>query len=65
MNTATQLSLRIDTKGITGAEPSVNGLLAGTQVRTLDGLIPVEFLEPGDRIVTRDGARQLMAISVL
>ncbi|MFN3280301.1 MAG: Hint domain-containing protein [Tabrizicola sp.] len=34
-------------------------------VRTLDGLIPVEFLAPGDRIVTRAGARRLASVSVV
>lgn len=34
-------------------------------VRTLDGLIPVEFLTPGDRIVTRAGARRLTSVSVV
>lgn len=29
------------------------GLVAGSEIATADGLIPVEFLEPGDRIVTR------------
>ncbi|MBA3911691.1 MAG: hypothetical protein C0524_17900 [Rhodobacter sp.] len=40
------------------------GLLAGTQVRTLDGLLPVEYLAPGDRVVTRSGAKRLQAVSV-
>jgi len=40
------------------------GVVAGTQIRTLDGLLPVEFLEPGDRIVTRSGALRLTAVSV-
>lgn len=39
--------------------------MSGTMVRTLDGLIPVEFLTPGDRIVTRAGARRLTSISVV
>lgn len=39
------------------------GILAGTHVHTLEGLLPVEFLEPGDRIVTRTGAVRLIAIS--
>ncbi len=47
------------------AEPAVLGLVAGTQVQTLDGLLPVDFLEPGDRIVTRTGARRLEAVSVV
>lgn len=30
------------------------GLVTGTTVIALDGEIPVEFLNPGDRIITRD-----------
>lgn len=44
------------------SEPT--GIAAGTCIRTLDGILPVEFLEPGDRIVTRAGARRLVAVSV-
>lgn len=44
--------------------PQALGMLAGTAVRTLDGVLPVEFLTPGDRIVTRAGARRLVAVSV-
>ncbi|RYI34928.1 MAG: hypothetical protein EON48_01465 [Acetobacteraceae bacterium] len=33
-------------------------------VRTLDGVLPVEYLTPGDRIVTRAGMRRLASISV-
>jgi hypothetical protein len=39
-------------------------MAAGTRIRTLDGELPVEFLEPGDRIVTRSGARRLVAVSL-
>jgi Hint domain len=42
----------------------VTGMAAGTRVRTLDGVLPVEYLQPGDRIVTRSGARRLIAVSV-
>jgi Hint domain len=45
--------------------PAAPGILAGTTVRTLDGLLPVEFLVPGDRIVTRAGMRRLTSISVV
>ena len=41
------------------------GMLAGTRVRTLDGILPVEYLSPGDRIVTRAGARRLTSVSVV
>jgi hypothetical protein len=43
----------------------LGGMAAGTCIRTLDGLLPVEYLEPGDRIVTRSGARRLVAVSVV
>lgn len=38
------------------------GLTLGTLVFTADGEIPVEYLEPGDRIVTRAGMRTLRGI---
>lgn len=38
------------------------GLAPGTTVLTMDGAIPVEFLNPGDRIITRRGVRKLKAI---
>lgn len=40
------------------------GLATGTRVMTLDGPLPVEFLQPGDRIVTRQGVRDLRAVRV-
>jgi hypothetical protein len=40
------------------------GMLSGTTVRTLDGALPVDFLTPGDRIVTRAGARRVTSILV-
>lgn len=39
-----------------------SGLPEGTIVLTLDGALPVEFLCPGDRIVTRAGMRVLRDI---
>ncbi|SOC07590.1 Hint domain-containing protein [Rhodobacter maris] len=42
-----------------------SGLTAGAEVATLDGLLPVEYLGPGDRIVTRAGARVLRAVTTL
>lgn len=41
-----------------------HGLAFGTTVLTLEGILPVEFLTPGDRIVTRDGAQRLSSIEV-
>ncbi len=43
----------------------MTGFADGTLVLTLDGALPVEFLNPGDRIITRDGARTLRAVSVV
>jgi hypothetical protein len=45
--------------------PPAPGVLAGTMVRTMDGILPVEYLTPGDRIVTRAGARRLTSVSVM
>ena len=39
-------------------------VLAGTPVLTLEGEMPVEFLSPGDRILTRAGARRLLQVEV-
>ena len=50
--------------GSNGPGPT-GGLVAGTVVLTADGAIPVEFLEPGDRIVTRNaGMARLCAVRV-
>lgn len=49
--------------GGAGTEPQP-GMTAGTMVRTLEGVLPVEHLTPGDRIVTRSGARRLTSVSV-
>ncbi len=40
------------------------GLVAGTCVMTMDGELPVEYLTPGDRILTRAGLRLLSSIAV-
>ena len=50
-----------------GPVPAVKqagGLVAGTPVMTMDGELPVDYLTPGDRILTRSGVRKLTAISV-
>lgn len=41
-----------------------HGLALGTQVLTLEGALPVEFLTPGDRIITRAGSRRLASIEM-
>ena len=40
------------------------GIAAGTTVLTLQGALPVEYLSPGDRVITRAGARVLRAVEV-
>lgn len=40
------------------------GIASGTVLATLDGYLPVDFLEPGDRVVTRSGAQVLRAVRV-
>ncbi len=40
------------------------GILSGTRVLTLDGELPVQFLCPGDRIITRSGARVLRGVEM-
>ena len=57
-------AVRNDRRDEDGVDPVPFGLLAGTLVRTLDGILPVEFLEPGDRVITRSGARKVGSISV-
>lgn len=47
------------------ARAGLAGVALGTQVATLDGLIPVEFLTVGERVVTRSGARPVRAISAM
>ncbi|EPX80162.1 Hint domain-containing protein [Litoreibacter arenae] len=42
----------------------LTGLLGGTQVLTMRGYVPIESLEAGDRIVTRDGMRNLKELHV-
>ncbi|MFD2175157.1 Hint domain-containing protein [Rhodobacter lacus] len=41
------------------------GLTAGAEVATLEGVLPVEYLSPGERVVTRAGARVLRAVTTL
>ncbi len=43
---------------------ALQALLVGTPVLTLEGELPVEYLSPGDRILTRSGARRLKQVEV-
>lgn len=40
------------------------GLVAGSPVLTLSGVQPVEAISPGDRVITRNGARTVLAVEV-
>ncbi|MGV8987326.1 MAG: Hint domain-containing protein [Cypionkella sp.] len=42
----------------------LQGMLAGTTVLTLEGDLPVDYLMPGDRVLTRSGARRVSRIEV-
>lgn len=40
------------------------GIASGTVLATVDGYLPVDFLEPGERVVTRSGLRTVRAVRV-
>ena len=48
----------------TDAVVPLMAIMSGTPVLTLEGELPVEFLQPGDRILTRGGARRLVQVAV-
>ena len=59
-----ELTLNFDAaEAIVEAAP-LQGITAGATVLTMDGALPVQFLAPGDRIITRSGARVLKEITV-
>lgn len=41
-------------------DQAFNALVAGTVVLTLEGALPVEYLSPGDRVITRDSGVALL-----
>lgn len=48
-----------------GDDSMHNGRLSeGTIIYTMDGALPVEYLVPGDRIITRSGAQLLTGLEV-
>lgn len=48
----------------TAADTQLAGIAMGTRILTMDGEIPVEFLNEGDRIITRDaGVRVLRSLA--
>jgi hypothetical protein len=40
----------------------LDGIAAGAEVFTLEGVLPIELLAPGDRVVTRSGMRRVVAV---
>jgi Hint domain len=50
--------------GALEAAQRTRGIASGTVVATADGFLPVDFLAPGDRVVTRDGMRVVRAVRV-
>ena len=48
----------------TDAAAPLMAVVSGTPVLTLEGEMAVDYLQPGDRILTRDGARRLVQIAV-
>lgn len=58
------LTLTLDTVEAVAEAAPAEGIIAGTPVLTLDGELPVQFLAPGDRVITRSGARVLTGIEV-
>jgi hypothetical protein len=64
-------TIRSAQAGATGTDTSappaaavIEGMLAGTMVMTMDGALPVEYLGPGDRVVTRRGAARVATVEV-
>ncbi|MFN7224357.1 MAG: Hint domain-containing protein [Paracoccaceae bacterium] len=47
-----------------GTDMPTCGIVAGTVVLTLMGAMPVEFVSPGDRIITRAGARTVTSVEI-
>lgn len=58
------MDIAVDTVRKVEGSAAVTGLVAGTPVLTLEGALPVDYLSPGDRILTRSGTRVLRAIEV-
>lgn len=58
------LTLTIDSDEVVADVAPLQGITAGTPVLTLEGELPVQFLAPGDRVITRSGARVLTAVEV-
>ncbi len=62
---ATAHPITLDSHLTAAPGTGLTGFALGARVATMDGLLPVEFLELGERIITRAGARVLRGISAL
>lgn len=58
-------SLTFESPLAAGGSAGFAGFAMGALVATMDGLLPVEYLSLGDRVVTRAGARVLRGVSSL
>ncbi|WP_168219773.1 Hint domain-containing protein [Pseudotabrizicola formosa] len=47
-----------------GTRLPVCGVSAGTIILTLSGATPIEFIAPGDRVITRAGARTVTGVEI-
>ena len=55
----------INTKSGQGPDAvTLAGVAGGTVILTLDGALPIEFLAPGDRVLTRAGSRRVARVEV-
>ncbi len=55
-----QLGMKEFETAVSVAETNTAGICAGTSIMTLDGEMPVEHLNPGDRIITRDSGMAIL-----
>lgn len=56
------IEMTVHQTGFDQAIAYTSGIATGSAVLTLGGVLPVEYLQPGDRIVTRGGASRLKAL---
>ncbi|MBZ4024019.1 hypothetical protein CKO11_16335 [Rhodobacter sp. TJ_12] len=63
--TAGPIQYRLDSQIAPAPGLGRTGFALGARVATQEGLLPVEYLSLGDRVITRSGARVLRAITSL
>lgn len=52
-------------ESLSRARTGLSGVALGTGIVALDGVLPVEFISTGDRVITRSGARVVRAITAM